>query len=85
MTNVAGGQDYPNFNAGHGSNLTEEGVVECDASCMAGDGAFGAVGAMPGTSLSQESLRTSPPPPSGGGGENILGRLLEVGVWDMTL
>eukprot|EP00884_Botryococcus_braunii_P023118 jgi/Botrbrau1/9490/Bobra.0252s0105.1 len=41
-------EDYPNFNAGRGSNLTERGAVECDASCMAGDAAFGAVGAMPG-------------------------------------
>jgi len=35
-------------NAGRGSNLTEEGLVENDASVMAGDGAFGAVGAAPG-------------------------------------
>ncbi|KAG5606861.1 hypothetical protein H5410_028353 [Solanum commersonii] len=41
-------QDDPNTNAGRGSNLTEDGHVECDASIMDGDsGAFGAVGAVP--------------------------------------
>ena len=35
-------------NAGRGSNLTFGGVVECDASVMAGDGTFGAIGAAPG-------------------------------------
>ena len=36
-------------NAGYGSQLTEEGTVECDASIMDGsDGSFGAVGAAPG-------------------------------------
>lgn len=42
-------EDDPSTNAGRGSNLTEDGHVECDASIMEGDsGAFGAVGAVPG-------------------------------------
>eukprot|EP00887_Chlorella_sp_A99_P001075 scaffold14.g1075.t1 len=41
-------EDCPACNAGHGSNLSMRGLVECDASLMAGDGAFGAVGAAPG-------------------------------------
>ncbi|CAF2034346.1 hypothetical protein HID58_031488 [Brassica napus] len=42
-------EDDPSTNAGRGSNLTEDGRVECDASLMDGhSGIFGAVGAVPG-------------------------------------
>ena len=45
-------------NAGRGSNLTEEGSVECDASVMAGDGAFGAIGAAPGANSQELHVHT---------------------------
>jgi beta-aspartyl-peptidase (threonine type) len=42
-------EEHPRFNAGHGSALTEQGTVECDASIMEGDGLqAGAVGAVSG-------------------------------------
>lgn len=42
-------EDHPRFNAGHGSALTEQGSVECDASIMEGDTLqAGAVGAVSG-------------------------------------
>lgn len=44
-------QDSELGNAGRGSNLSFGGLVECDASVMAGDGAFGAVAAAPGERL----------------------------------
>ncbi|KAJ3195979.1 taspase, threonine aspartase, 1 [Irineochytrium annulatum] len=46
---IASLESDPHPNAGHGSNLTREGTVECDASIMEGSrGAFGAVGALSG-------------------------------------
>lgn len=41
-------EDSPNTNAGLGSVFTFNGLVECDASIMSGDGIFGACAAVPG-------------------------------------
>lgn len=43
-------EDDAVLNAGYGSNLTEDGTVECDAALMSTDGAFGSVGAVNGVS-----------------------------------
>lgn len=48
-------------NAGNGSNLSFRGLVECDASVMAGDGAFGAVAAAPGGAAPYCRLATAQP------------------------
>lgn len=61
-------QNVPCTNAGLGSNLTRDATVECDASAMAGDGSYGAVGAVAGirnpirgaVAVLQESKRTHP-------------------------
>ncbi|KAK9806269.1 hypothetical protein WJX72_007956 [[Myrmecia] bisecta] len=61
-------EDCAETNAGLGSNLTEGGSVEGDASIMHGDGRFGAVGAVPGvrnpivvaSSIAEESQQALP-------------------------
>jgi taspase, threonine aspartase, 1 len=50
-------EDDPSCNAGRGSNLTESGCVENDASIMDQNGAFGAVGAAPGVSKSLTRIK----------------------------
>ena len=41
-------EDSEMMNAGLGSNLTFNGIVECDASIMEGNGNFGAIAAVTG-------------------------------------
>ncbi|THV02437.1 asparaginase [Dendrothele bispora CBS 962.96] len=41
-------ENDPSLNAGHGSNLTIDGTVECDAALMEDSGRFGSVGAVSG-------------------------------------
>ena len=48
MNAIAVLEASPLTNAGLGSCLTEEGVVECEASIMLGNGSFGSVGALSG-------------------------------------
>lgn len=61
-------EDEPITNAGCGSNLTESGIVETDASVMRGDGLWAAVGAVQGLAnpilaahcLAMDSLKPMP-------------------------
>ncbi|KAL5994463.1 hypothetical protein ACLOJK_024515 [Asimina triloba] len=49
-------EDDPSTNAGRGSNLTEDGHVEGDASIMDCSGVFGSVGAVPGSCYGEAGL-----------------------------